>query len=191
MVLVLSIVVGVLIAVGLFRLFFKDATDFLECVRYYFQPDILSVFRGEWLEDWWGSTKLGVWLAVSVGMGFVAHYKFDQFWGSGSNDADVVMARSPELGEEDEEPVPTQPPKATATTVATAQTSDLPTPAKQYGVKVGDTVQISAINPAIALRRATIASMDADQITVKNGLDDFKIRWQDVTKLKASAATSK
>ena len=188
MILTLSIAVGAVMAVALFRLFFKDFSDFIECVRFYFQPNIISVFRGEWAEDWWGSTKLGVWLAISIGMGFVAHYKFEQFWGG---DAETVAARTADTiarnePEDDGEPEPDHVIKPAVVTSNSAVVS-LAGPARGYGVKVGDVVQISALSPAIALRRATIVSMDNEQVTVRSGVDDFKVPWKNVAKLKPAA----
>jgi len=51
-------------------------------------------------------------------------------------------------------------------------------------VKIGDTVEISALTPAIALRRATITSMNSEQLTVRSGFEDYTVRWKDVMKLK-------
>jgi hypothetical protein len=189
MILALSIAVGVVIAVALFRLFFEDAADFLECIRFYFTPDFISAIRGEWAEDWWASMKLGVWLAVSIGMGFVAHYKFEQFWGSGP-DAETVAARAADVAmsdePEEEDQAGTKPAIKPTLVVTNPPVATPAGPAQSYGVKVGDVVQISALNPAIALRRATIVSIDNDQVTVRSGVDDFTVQWKNVTKIKAA-----
>jgi hypothetical protein len=81
MIIAASIVVGVGVAAVLFRLFFEDRDDFFECVRYYFTPDIISMFRGEWGEDWWGETKLMVYLILSGGSGFVTYFELHKFFG--------------------------------------------------------------------------------------------------------------
>jgi hypothetical protein len=43
---------------------FKDWGDFWECVKFWLTPDIISLFRGEWIEDWWAEMKLFVWIAL-------------------------------------------------------------------------------------------------------------------------------
>ena len=64
---------AILIAVNLpvyyflWRLTFGCMEDFLECVRYWLTPDIISMFRGEYGEDFWGELKLFWWLALCVG----------------------------------------------------------------------------------------------------------------------------
>ena len=60
--------IGITVLAGLFsfRLFFSSGRDFVEAIRFYFQPDLISAFRGEWMEDKWASAKLFVWLAISV-----------------------------------------------------------------------------------------------------------------------------
>ena len=62
----------------------------------------------------------------------------------------------------------------------------LPESAAKYGVKVGDVVEISASKPMIALRHATITDMDNEQLTVRAGNDSYDVRWDELTKLKAS-----
>ena len=79
---------------------------------------------------------------------------------------------------------PTNPP----TTAATAPPPPLPEVAIQYGVTVGDTVDVSALKPAIALRLAKLTAMDNDQLTVRVGEDVFTVRWQNVIHLKKTDA---
>jgi uncharacterized membrane protein HdeD (DUF308 family) len=42
------------------KLFFDDRADFFTCIRFWLTPDIISMFRGEWAEDWWGTMRLGI-----------------------------------------------------------------------------------------------------------------------------------
>jgi hypothetical protein len=70
-----AIGVGVFIAALFFKLIFGDFQGFVECIRYWFQPDFVSFVRGEWMEDKWGSLKLFVWIALSVGCGILAYYQ--------------------------------------------------------------------------------------------------------------------
>ena len=60
-------------------------------------------------------------------------------------------------------------------------------PAGRYGVKVGDTVEISALNPVVAARHALITTMDGEQLTVRVGSDTFNIPWENLIRLKAAS----
>jgi ABC-type spermidine/putrescine transport system permease subunit II len=73
------IVFGTIIAIPLaayllFSFFFEDWGDFWKCVRYYLTPDFISLLRGEWMEDWWASFKLGLYLALVAGASFAANF---------------------------------------------------------------------------------------------------------------------
>jgi hypothetical protein len=194
MVLVASIIVGVLMAALLYRLFFKDFADFVECLRFYFQPDIISAFRGELVEDWWGSTKLAVWLIVSIGMGAATYFKVGQ-WLPALKDqrfspATIVRTvtgrtQSPAAHYEVEDRDVTGSLLTQSTGAVNAATTGLPN-ADKYRVKVGEIVEISAVTPAIALRRATVIKITDEQLTVRAGVDDYTIRWSDVIRLKSS-----
>jgi hypothetical protein len=46
---------------------FKDWDNFWDCVKFWLTPDIISLFRGEWMEDQWAQMKLFVWLALCAG----------------------------------------------------------------------------------------------------------------------------
>ncbi len=84
--------------------------------------------------------------------------------------------------------VPTSSPDSAAgqPAAATPAPPALPESAARYGIKVGDVVEISASKPMIALRHATITDMDNEQLTVRAGNDSYDVRWDDLTKLKAS-----
>ena len=77
-----SVAVGVFMAAFLFKLFFKDFSGFRECVRYWFRPDIFSLFRGEWNEDRWSELKLFVWAALSTGCGILSYYQLPDWFPS-------------------------------------------------------------------------------------------------------------
>ena len=200
MLLWISIGASLLLAAALFRLFFKDLPDFIECLRFYFTPNIISVFRGEGEQDWWASLKLGVWLTLAVGMGFATHYKLPQLVPSlaAHGQPQIVYAAEPAtqtVARSEVEDIK----KPTATTTSTSATNTsgtnaaagtpaLPDYAAQYEVKVGDTVELIAMKRTIALRRATITAMDKDQIIVSSGVDTFTFRWSDINRLKSSGA---
>jgi hypothetical protein len=46
---------------------FKDWDNFWDCIKFWLTPDIISLFRGEWIEDQWAQMKLFVWLALCAG----------------------------------------------------------------------------------------------------------------------------
>ena len=58
------------------RLFFDDLAGFFECVGFWLTPDWISVLRGEWADDWWGTMKLFVFAALCAGAVFGEHQLF-------------------------------------------------------------------------------------------------------------------
>ncbi len=68
--LAISLAVGLGTAAALWKLFFADLDDFLECISYWLKPDLWSWYKGEATEDWWAELKLAAWLLISVGVGF-------------------------------------------------------------------------------------------------------------------------
>ena len=72
---IFAIAAALLTAVLLYMLLFKDWDDFLECVKFWLIPDIVSMFRGKYWEDAWaGMTRpssrtdrnLGKWAGFIV-----------------------------------------------------------------------------------------------------------------------------
>ena len=60
----------------------------------------------------------------------------------------------------------------------------LPEAAERLGVKIGDTVEVSAMTPAVAARHALITAMNDEQVTIEIGVDTFNIRWENLIHLK-------
>jgi hypothetical protein len=79
---VLAIIAGVvvagLVARGLFRLMFDDSSEFWECVRYYFTPDLWSLIRGELFDDWVKSMKLGLFVVATGGSGALTYIMIER-----------------------------------------------------------------------------------------------------------------
>jgi len=69
-----AILVGLFAAWLLFRTFFDDFENFKECVGYWFTPDIISLFRGEWMENEWASAKIFLYFAICVGSGYGTYW---------------------------------------------------------------------------------------------------------------------
>ncbi len=59
---------------GLAWVIFDDLDGFVECVKYWIKPDILSWIQGEHAEDWWSEMKLFIWIALSAGILFGLHW---------------------------------------------------------------------------------------------------------------------
>jgi len=72
--LVLAATLAVPVSLWLWHRFFDDWDDFLECLRYWFQPDWVSLLRGEWQEDWWATLRLLIYLVCCAAI-VVALYK--------------------------------------------------------------------------------------------------------------------
>jgi len=64
----------------LFRVFFESVSDFLECLRLYFTPDIVIMLRGEWQESYWPHLKMLVYFGLSIGSGFMARYSLTHYF---------------------------------------------------------------------------------------------------------------
>ena len=193
MLIAISIAAGVIMAALLFRLFFKGFSDFIECLRFYFQPNIISLFRGDLVDDFWGSLRLGVWVVLSLIVTVGTYVKVGQFFpGLRPENAKISARSSYNQPKAASTPVESDESEGEGETAVTAsavpvnqarQVSNLP-PGRE--AKVGDVVEISALKPAIALRRATVTSVDADQITVRSSSDTYTIQWKDVAALKPS-----
>jgi hypothetical protein len=59
-------VAGVGVMALLFRPVFGDWEEFVDCVKFWFTPDILSLFVGEYLGDRWSELKLVFWVVCGL-----------------------------------------------------------------------------------------------------------------------------
>lgn len=64
---------GFFAAAILFKSFFKTKDDFFDCMRFWFTPDIISAFRGEFFDDHWAEFKLFIWVGLSICVGYGAY----------------------------------------------------------------------------------------------------------------------
>jgi hypothetical protein len=71
---ILSGVVGIVILALLFKPFFETKDRFIECVKYWFTPDVISIFKGNWGDDRDAELKLVIWLALGIGGGLITYY---------------------------------------------------------------------------------------------------------------------
>ncbi len=81
MILSVAILAGLATLALLFKPFFGGSDDFLDCLRYFFQPDLLSWIRGEWEEDWWAELKLSAWLFCGAAVGFGVYTGLEKLLG--------------------------------------------------------------------------------------------------------------
>ena len=65
--------------VWLGRWFFDGWAGFAECIRYWFTPDIWSMFRGEWSEDFFAELKLGAFFFLWGACVFGEHLLLSKF----------------------------------------------------------------------------------------------------------------
>lgn len=64
--LIILIVANIPIYFGIGWLLFDDWYDFGDAIRFWLTPDLISLIRGEWGEDWWAEMKLGIWAGACI-----------------------------------------------------------------------------------------------------------------------------
>lgn len=75
MAILLAVLVAGVTAWALYRWLFDDVYELLDCIKFCFTPDIISLLRGQWDRDWWAQLKLLVWLVMTVLMGYGTYVK--------------------------------------------------------------------------------------------------------------------
>lgn len=73
---VISAAASLLVLWLMFPIFFNDRKDLFESIRFWFIPDVFSVFRGEYWLDSWAEWKLFIWLACAVAVGYGVYRLF-------------------------------------------------------------------------------------------------------------------
>lgn len=63
------------------RLFFSDWDEFWEALRFWITPDLISALRGEFWDDWWAETKLGLWFVCCAGCVLAEAYSIGRILG--------------------------------------------------------------------------------------------------------------
>lgn len=59
------------------KLFYNDIEDFLEGIRFWITPDIISAFRGEYWDDLWEEWKLFAFISACGAFVIGEYYLFD------------------------------------------------------------------------------------------------------------------
>ena len=161
----ISLGVALLTAVLLFRLFFSGLPDFMES---FFRLNVCTL-------------KLAIWAVVAAGMGIGSY--------------SILPRHIPQLARHREAKPTAATESRSKPIVANARANSVatapPLAATSRGVKLGDSVQISATNPAVALRSAMITSLDDTQLTVRATSGSYTILWKDLTVLRPAAITVK
>ncbi len=61
--------------------FFKDAQSFVDAIRFWLTPDLISAFRGELWEDTWAQFMLLVWGAACAGCVYTEGFYLSKWLG--------------------------------------------------------------------------------------------------------------
>jgi hypothetical protein len=67
--------------IGIGWVIFNSWSGFFECLKFWFMPDIVSLFRGELYEDWFAQMKMFFWLLVCAGVVFGEHLLITKLFG--------------------------------------------------------------------------------------------------------------
>lgn len=59
---------------------FGDYREFVECLEYWFMPDVVSLLRGEYRRDFLGESKLFLFLIVCVGAVAIEFFAIAMIW---------------------------------------------------------------------------------------------------------------
>ncbi len=51
----------------LYRLFYRDAQEFIDAIWFWIKPDFWSLLDGEYWDDFWAEMKLGLFLTACSG----------------------------------------------------------------------------------------------------------------------------
>ena len=63
---ILSVTAGVGLLALLFKPFFGCKEEFIDCIKFWFTPDIISLFFGEYIKDRLSELKLGLWILLGA-----------------------------------------------------------------------------------------------------------------------------
>jgi hypothetical protein len=72
------VVANIPVYFGLGWLFFGDWDEFLESLWFWITPDIISLFRGEWEQDWWAEIRFWFWIGCCAACVFGEGWLMEQ-----------------------------------------------------------------------------------------------------------------
>ena len=67
------VLLGVLVAANvpvywlLFKALFRDSEELIQAIVFWITPDLFSLFRGQFMEDWWAEMKLSAFVFLASG----------------------------------------------------------------------------------------------------------------------------
>ena len=70
---ILSVLAGLAVMRATFNWFFDDLDDFKDCLMLWFTPDIIDIFRGRFMDDFWADMKILFWILAGASVGFSVH----------------------------------------------------------------------------------------------------------------------
>ena len=70
---IVLLVVNIPIFKVIFNSMFSSKDDFYESLRYVFTPDMFSLFRGEYMKDWFGEMKIQFFVLLCGGAIFLEY----------------------------------------------------------------------------------------------------------------------
>lgn len=70
------LIVNIPVFLGLGRVIFTDWDGFIEAVRFWTRVDGALTLKREWQEDRWGTSKLPVFILLSVALVLIEHLMF-------------------------------------------------------------------------------------------------------------------
>lgn len=72
---ILSVIAACAVMRFTFKYFFTHSTDFLDCLKYWFQPSPSRFFSAQWDGEFWRELRIFVWLLLGSLCGY-AVYRF-------------------------------------------------------------------------------------------------------------------
>ena len=78
---ILAVIAGLGVLVLLFKPFFGNADGFFECIKFWFTPEIFSLFFGKYFRDIFSEMKLGLWFFCGMITGIGVHVGLMKLFG--------------------------------------------------------------------------------------------------------------
>jgi len=155
-------------AAVLFRLFFKNVVEMVEAV---YRPDFSTL-------------KLVIWAALAIAMGVSAYNILPRHIPLFARQRESKAAPPTNQTKSQPNAVQARPNSPSVTDSAAPATPAV------HGFKVGDTVQISAVHPPIALRSAVITAIDDTQVVVRAISGSYTSLWKDLAGIKPASTNA-
>ena len=70
----MSILAFVLTLWFMYRVLFGSKEELVECLKFWFTPDVVSMFRGQFWDDHWAEFKLFIWLGSASAIAYGVYH---------------------------------------------------------------------------------------------------------------------